>query len=63
MGTPRFTPEFKEEAVKQVTDRGYSVSDVAARIGVSAHSLYSSVAQWRVVTHLPCACRTRQKSG
>ena len=30
MGTPRFTPEFKEEAVKQVTERGYTVSDVSA---------------------------------
>jgi transposase len=43
MGTPRFTPEFKEEAVKQVTERGYSVADVAARLGVSAHSLYKWV--------------------
>ena len=43
MGVPRFTPEFKEEAVKQVTARGYSVSDVAARIGVSTHSLYKWV--------------------
>lgn len=43
MGTPRFTPEFKEEAVKQVTERGYSVAEVAARIGVSAHSLYKWV--------------------
>jgi transposase len=40
VGTPRFTPEFKEEAVKQVTERGDSVADVAARLGVSAHSLY-----------------------
>lgn len=40
MGAPRVTPEFKEEAVKQVSERGYSVSDVAARLGVSAHSLY-----------------------
>jgi transposase-like protein len=39
MGTPRFTPEFKEEAVKQVVERGYSVSEVSARLGVSAHSL------------------------
>jgi transposase-like protein len=30
MGAPRFTPEFKEEAVKQVTERGYSVSEVSA---------------------------------
>lgn len=43
MGTPRFSPEFKEEAVKQVTERGYSVADVAARLGVSAHSLYKWV--------------------
>ena len=43
MGTPRFTPEFKEEAVKQVTERGYSVADVAARLGVSANSLYKWV--------------------
>jgi transposase-like protein len=28
MGTPRFTPEFKEEAVRQITERGYSVADV-----------------------------------
>lgn len=40
MGTPRFTPEFKEEAVRQVTERGYSVADVSERLGVSAHSLY-----------------------
>ncbi|HBS2719805.1 transposase, partial [Klebsiella pneumoniae] len=25
MGTPRFTPEFKEEAVRQITERGYSI--------------------------------------
>ncbi len=36
MGTPRFTPEFKEEAVRQVTERGYSVADVSERLGVSA---------------------------
>ncbi len=26
MGTPRFTPEFKEEAVRQITERGYPVA-------------------------------------
>lgn len=40
MGTPRFTPEFKEEAVRQITERGYSVTDVSERLGVSQHSLY-----------------------
>ncbi|AOF17165.1 transposase (plasmid) [Yersinia enterocolitica] len=29
MGTPRFTPEFKEEAVRQITERSYSVAVVA----------------------------------
>ena len=41
MGTPRFTPEFKEEAVRQITERGYSVAEVSDRLGVSAHSLYN----------------------
>jgi transposase len=40
MSNQRFTPEFKEEAVRQVVERGYSVKDVAERVGVSAHSLY-----------------------
>lgn len=35
MSAQRFTPEFKEEAVKQVVERGYSVAEVAARLGVS----------------------------
>jgi transposase len=36
----RYTDEFKKEAVKQVTDRGYSVSEVAKRLGTTTHSLY-----------------------
>ena len=40
MSAQRFTPEFKEEAVKQVIERGYSVAEVAARLRVSTHSLY-----------------------
>lgn len=40
MSKPRYTAEFKSEAVKQVTERGYSVADVAERLGVSTHSLY-----------------------
>lgn len=43
MSIPRFTPEFKEEAVRQIVDRGYPVSEVAERLGVSAHSLYKWV--------------------
>jgi transposase len=43
MSNQRFTPEFKEEAVRQVVGRGYSVAEVSARIGVSTHSLYKWV--------------------
>lgn len=39
MGIPRFTSEFKEEAVRQIVERGYSVAEVSDRLGVSAHSL------------------------
>jgi transposase len=40
MSNRRYTDEFKAEAVKQVTDRGYPVKEVAARLGISQHSLY-----------------------
>lgn len=40
MSKQRFTPEFKDEAVRQITERGYAVSEVSERLGVSAHSLY-----------------------
>ena len=43
MSPPRFTPEFKDEAVRQITERGYSVAEVSARLGVSVHSLYKWV--------------------
>ena len=43
MSSQRFTPEFKEEAVRQVLDRGYSVGEISARLGVSTHSLYKWV--------------------
>ena len=43
MGRQRYTPEFKDEAVRQVTDRGRAVAEVAVRLGVSSHSLYKWV--------------------
>ena len=41
MSKQYFTDEFKIEAVKQITELGYSTSEVASRLGVSAHSLYA----------------------
>ena len=43
MSDKRYTEEFKIEAVKQITERDYSVQDVSRRLGVSTHSLYA----WR----------------
>ena len=43
MSNQRYSPEFKDEAVRQVLERGYSVSEVASRLGVSAHSLHKWV--------------------
>lgn len=40
MSHHRYTLEFKEEAVRQVLERGHAVSEVAERLDVSAHSLY-----------------------
>lgn len=35
----RYTESFKIEAVKQVTERGYSVVEVANRLGISSKTL------------------------
>lgn len=43
MSQQRYAPEFKDEAVRQVTERGHSVQEVASRLGVSSHSLYKWV--------------------
>jgi len=40
MTKARFTEEFKQEAIKQVLERGHTAPDVAKRLGVSAQSLY-----------------------
>ena len=43
MSNHRYSPEFKDEAVRQIIEAGHSVSDVAARLGVSTNSLYKWV--------------------
>jgi len=41
MSKKRYTEEFKVEAVRQVVERGHSVAEVAARLGMTTHSLYA----------------------
>ncbi len=41
MSSKRYTDEFKIEAVRQVTNRGFKVAEVAERLGVTTHSLYA----------------------
>jgi len=46
MSRKRYPEEFKVEAVKQVTEAGYSVYDVADRLGTTTNSLYSWVRRY-----------------
>ena len=47
MKNPRYTPEFKAEALKQITERGHGVVEVSKRLGVSDKSLYLWLKQSR----------------
>ena len=46
MSNKRYPEEFKIEAVRQITDRGYSVADVSRRLGVTTYSLYAWVKKY-----------------
>lgn len=46
MAKSKFPEEFKLEAVRQVVERGYTVSDVSKRLGVSIQSLYKWVKEY-----------------
>lgn len=40
MSNRKYTEEFRAEAIKQVTERGYKVREVCERLGISGKSLY-----------------------
>ncbi|MGY3949401.1 IS3 family transposase [Aeromonas allosaccharophila] len=46
MTRQRYPETFKIEAVKQITERGRPVADVARALGVSSHSLYAWLRQY-----------------
>jgi len=52
-GRIRYTEEFKLGAVAQVTDKGYSVTSVAGRLGVSTKSLYDWVKRYGAAPDTP----------
>lgn len=43
MSNQKYSPEFKDEAVRQVLDRGHSVKEVSKNLGVGTHNLYKWV--------------------
>ena len=55
MSSQRYTPEFEQEAVRKVVERGYSVAEVAAKLGVTTHCLYKG----QCGHHRPDECMTR----
>ena len=46
MSNNRYPEEFKIEAVKQVTERGYRVAEVSDRLGVTSHSIYTWIKKY-----------------
>jgi transposase len=47
MKRTKYTAEFKEEAVKQVIDKGHTVVDVAKRLGIAEGVLYTWVSKFK----------------
>ena len=47
MPNQKYSQEFRDEAVRQVVDRGYAIKDVAKSLGVPAHNLYKWLKQVR----------------
>jgi transposase len=48
MSRKRFTEEFKIEAVRQITERGFAARDVTERLGVSPNSLYAWIKRFGI---------------
>lgn len=46
MSAKRYPEEFKIEAIKQITERGYKIGDVAIRLGVTTKSLQNWIKKY-----------------
>lgn len=51
MSSKRYPEEFKIEAVKQITERGYKPRDVAERLGVTTQSLGEWIKKYGNTSH------------
>ncbi len=58
-GQIRYSDEFKIDAVAQVTERGYSVKEVAERLGISTKSLYTWLAKFSKLQRQTCKLTSR----
>jgi transposase len=47
MSGKRYTDEFKLEAVRQCVDQGHAPRDVAKRLGINSHSLYTWIKRYK----------------
>ena len=47
MSNQRYSPEFKDEAVRQIVDRGYSVAEVSPFINLTLHSRDDTMGEWK----------------
>ena len=46
MKQKRYPEEFKIEAVRQIVERGHSVTEVANRLGTTTHSMYAWIKRY-----------------
>jgi transposase-like protein len=51
MQRSKYAPEFKDEGVKQVIDKGDSVVDVAKRLGIPDNAQYTWVSKLKKQTN------------
>lgn len=61
MSNKRYTEEFKVEAVKQMTERGHLVTEMANRLGVSQHRLYALIKRYRSAPAERTEARSQQE--
>ena len=60
MSSKRFTEEFKLEAIKLITERQYSISEVSSRLGVTTNSLYAWVKKYNRPEPIKMAAANQQ---